>query len=95
MDLGLEGKTVMVSGVTGAIGEAICEAFLREGAVVVALYRGSVDRLSGLYQRAAEAGLDSAAILPLEADLVDGEALEGAVQEVIQARGVTYGEPSD
>lgn len=87
MDLGLSGKTVMVSGVTGAIGEAICEAFLREGAVVVALHRGGRERLAGLLGRTADAGLDPAAILPVETDLTDGDALEEAVDSVIGARG--------
>lgn len=34
MDLGLKDKVVVVTGSTGGIGEAIVEAFLREGARV-------------------------------------------------------------
>ena len=39
MELGLENKVVVISGATGAIGKAICKAFLEEGAILVPLYR--------------------------------------------------------
>ena len=41
MDLGLESKKVLITGASQGIGRAISEAFLREGASVVLVSRGS------------------------------------------------------
>jgi len=87
VDLGLEGKTVLVTGASGAIGEAVCEAFVREGAVVAALHRGSEERLEPLRARLDAAGLAADALLPIAADLTDGDAVEAAVSGLLDARG--------
>jgi len=79
MDLGLEGKTVIVSGVTGAIGESICEGFLREGAAVVALHRGGEERLGPFKQRLKAEGVDVGRLTSVEADITDAEACEAAI----------------
>ena len=55
MDLGLESKKVLITGASQGIGEAISEAFLREGASVVLVSRGSKKlfslekKLQGIY----------------------------------------------
>jgi len=39
MKLGLENKTVIITGATGGIGRSICSAFLNEGSVLIPFYR--------------------------------------------------------
>ena len=44
MDLGLEGKVAIVTGGSGGIGSAVCEAFAKEGANVVVNYYGDWEK---------------------------------------------------
>jgi 3-oxoacyl-[acyl-carrier protein] reductase len=49
MDLALKEKVVVISGCNGGIGEALCKAFLEEGAKVAGLYRGDKSKVQHLY----------------------------------------------
>ena len=66
MDLGLKGKTALVTGSTGGIGLEIARSLAREGARVVVngRTRESVDRAIGELRH----GLGDAALEPLVAD---------------------------
>lgn len=57
MDYGLQDKVVVITGANGGIGEGLCKAFLEEGAVVVGLCRGSVEKLAPLAEWAMQRGL--------------------------------------
>ncbi len=48
MNLELNSKVVLVTGSNGGIGSSIVKSFLEEGAIVVALVRGSVEKLKEL-----------------------------------------------
>ncbi|MBT4791806.1 MAG: SDR family oxidoreductase, partial [Halobacteriovoraceae bacterium] len=39
----MKNKVIIVTGANGGIGQEICMSFLREGSVVVALYRGKIE----------------------------------------------------
>ncbi len=82
MDLGLEGKCVVVTGGSKGIGFACVEAFLREGARVVAVSRSRANL------DAALARLPSGArVVAVAADLVRAEEAERMAAEAERAFG--------
>jgi 3-oxoacyl-[acyl-carrier protein] reductase len=85
MDLELEGDVVVVTGATGGIGGAICRAFLREGSVVVPVYRSPIDKLRPLFDWARDEGIPDDAIVPVEIELSDSASSRSGV-EAIMAR---------
>jgi NAD(P)-dependent dehydrogenase (short-subunit alcohol dehydrogenase family) len=78
MDLGLAGKTAIVTGGSGGIGRGLVLEFAREGANVV-----SVDQDSGdhLVEEAKRQGLFGT-IVPLEADITDRRSVDAMVAAV-------------
>lgn len=80
MDLGLGGKTALVSASSGGIGEAIATSLAREGARVVVNGRSPASVQAALARiRDAVPGAD---LVPLVADLGGAEGCEAAVREV-------------
>jgi len=81
----LSGQTILVTGATGAIGQAICRALVAEGARVVAQYgrnRGAAEALLAVLGQAAR-------ILP--ADLSDPQAPTALWQAAVAAEGRVTG----
>jgi 3-oxoacyl-[acyl-carrier protein] reductase len=83
MDLGLEGKRVLVTGGTGGIGRAVVRAFAAEGAHLAFTYRTSADAANTL---AASLGNGPRA-LPVRYDLADTASIASAIAEVESAWG--------
>ncbi|HEX4956523.1 MAG TPA: SDR family NAD(P)-dependent oxidoreductase [Thermoanaerobaculia bacterium] len=65
MDSGLRGTSVLVTGASGGIGQAICRAFAEEGARVAIHYRSQREVAE---QLAADLGTEH---IPVQADLTD------------------------
>ena len=85
MDLGLAGKSVLVSGSTRGIGRAIAEAFLREGARVAVTGRdGQQVEAMVRDQRAA---FGDQAVTGIAGDLVAPEQAQAAVARTVEAFG--------
>lgn len=85
MDLGLSGKTVIVTGGSRGIGAGTCEVFAREGANVVIDYRASADRAEALAERLrATYGVGA---ITVKADLCSEEDIVGLVRQGIEAFG--------
>jgi 3-oxoacyl-[acyl-carrier protein] reductase len=97
MDLGLDGRTALVSASSGGIGEAIALALAREGARVVVNGRGD----AGVAQAMARirARVPGAALQPLAADLGTREGCDAAIARVdavdILVNNLGIYEPSD
>jgi 3-oxoacyl-[acyl-carrier protein] reductase len=79
MDLGLEGKGVLVTGGAGGIGSAIVRAFAADGARVAVHYNSSREAAAAL---AAEAGG-----VALQADLTDEASADALVPAAVAALG--------
>lgn len=79
MDLGFEGKGVLVTGGAGGIGTAVCRAFAAEGAKVVVHYRSSEEAAKGL---ASEIGG-----VALGADLRDPAAVDALFAQAVDRLG--------
>jgi NAD(P)-dependent dehydrogenase (short-subunit alcohol dehydrogenase family) len=75
MDLGLKGKTALVTGATQGIGKATAVALAREGARVALVARG----LEGLERCAEEIEAAGGKVLPIQADVTRVEDLEKVV----------------
>jgi NAD(P)-dependent dehydrogenase (short-subunit alcohol dehydrogenase family) len=78
----LSGKVAVITGATGALGSAVVERFLAEGARVHAVYL-SDERAEALRERIGQAGK---AVLH-KADLTDEQAVNALFDEVIAAEG--------
>jgi 3-oxoacyl-[acyl-carrier protein] reductase len=97
MDLALDGLTVLVTGGSGGIGQAVCRAFAAEGARVAVHYhanREAAEKLAAELPGAVAVGAD----LTTEdgaAAAVDGAAgTLGAVDVCVHAAGVWPAEPA-
>jgi len=79
----LKGKKAIVTGASKGIGNAVAEAFLRNGAVVYAISRSEGD-LEKLKTAAAEAGTE---VFFKAADVSDEAAITAVVKEIIKESG--------
>ena len=79
MDLGLKGRTVLVTGASSGIGAAIARAYAAEGARVALTYR---DDGAGGERLARELGADQDSAMALRYSLADPGTVESAVEEV-------------
>jgi 3-oxoacyl-[acyl-carrier protein] reductase len=83
MDLGLEGKRVLVTGGTGGIGRAVVRSFAAEGAHVAFTYCASADAASAL---ASSLG-GGVRTLAVRYDLADAGSIADAVAQIDTAWG--------
>lgn len=81
MDTDLSGKTVLITGASGGIGQATARAFAAEGARLALHYHSNAAAAEEL------AGEVSELSLPLQADLRDEGAVEALYAHAIQAFG--------
>jgi NAD(P)-dependent dehydrogenase (short-subunit alcohol dehydrogenase family) len=86
MDLGLQNEVVLISGSTGGIGTALCEAFLEEKAVIVPLYRNQA-KYEILHQRLLSKGFSEERIFPQEVDLGSTRSVDAMVRNVKKQLG--------
>lgn len=78
MDLGLKGKTVIITGGSGGIGHGLVAEFAREGANVISASR-DVATGEKIAARAKEQGL-SGAVLPVKTDVTDPASIEAMLK---------------
>jgi len=83
MELELVNKVVVVTGATGGIGKYICQAFLKEGAIVIPLYRHK-DKLDQLYEWLADDIEDESSFAPQQVDIEDTTSIKKVVFSVIK-----------
>ncbi len=84
MDLGLDGRVVLVTGGGGGAGPTIVDAFAAEGAAVAVHYRASADRAEEAASRVRERG---GRALAVQADLDDTGSVEAMVERVTRELG--------
>lgn len=84
MDLGLKGKTVLVTGATQGIGKSVARLFAAEGAKVALTYRGQKDKADAVAADITKAG---GRALPLYLDLGDDDSLRACVAETEKQLG--------
>ncbi|MCX2748357.1 SDR family NAD(P)-dependent oxidoreductase [Arthrobacter sp. MI7-26] len=82
MELGLEGRTVIITGAASGIGRACARAFAAEGASIALI---DIDYDAGSFLQRELAAGGSCMFVP--ADITDAGQLESAVQSVAQAFG--------
>jgi 3-oxoacyl-[acyl-carrier protein] reductase len=87
VDLELADRVVVVTGANGGIGEAVCRAFLREGSTVVPVYRGSVEKLRPLLDRACAEGMPADALAPAQIELSDAASSRSGVDAIVSRHG--------
>ena len=80
----LSGRTVLVAGATGGIGEGMTLALLRQGATVVATGRGK-ERLAGLADYARASGPGTGTLITETVDVGDADS------DTVRARLSSYG----
>jgi 3-oxoacyl-[acyl-carrier protein] reductase len=85
MDLQLQNKVVIVTGATGAIGTGICQAFLKEDALVIPFYRGQISKLELLYQWMKENDIGTEKVFPVEVDLESVDSMRSGVDSVLES----------
>jgi 3-oxoacyl-[acyl-carrier protein] reductase len=76
-------KTVLVTGGSQGLGRDIALAFAAEGAFVFVGYRSHDEEAEGVVRALKDRGGDGA---PVKLDVRDGQAVEGAIREVLAAR---------
>ncbi len=84
MDLGLNGRVVLVTGASGDIGGAIARAFAREGALVAAGWHRGEERARALVDSIVQAGGKGVTV---QIDQRDQEAVQAAVRQVERELG--------
>jgi len=87
MDLELKDKVVIVSGASGGIGMAICNEFLREGSIVVALFRGKEEKLNELKAWATKNNIGEEKIFPVEMDISNETSVNAGIAVVMKQFG--------
>lgn len=81
MDLGLKDKIVIISGATGGIGTAICNAFLNEGAIIIPLFRNEAKyEILSAYLNLQ--GFNADKIFPQKIDMSDSKSIENVVKNI-------------
>jgi len=81
MHLDLQNEVVLISGSTGGIGTALCEAFLEEDAIVVPLYRNP-EKYEILHQRLLSKGFRDDRIFAQNVDLGSNLSIDSMVRNV-------------
>jgi 3-oxoacyl-[acyl-carrier protein] reductase len=87
MELGLTGRTAIVTGASKGIGKAIAQGFAAEGANLVLLARGA-DLLNQTAAQLREAS--GVRVLPLPADVTDAEQVNAAAEAAAQHFGTLH-----
>jgi 3-oxoacyl-[acyl-carrier protein] reductase len=89
VDLGLEGRVVLITGAGGGAGPAIARAFAAEGALVALHGRtpGTTDAPSRAEVSANEIAADGARAVAVHADLTSRDAVDGMVARVREELG--------
>ncbi|HLE09772.1 MAG: hypothetical protein A2504_11355 [Bdellovibrionales bacterium RIFOXYD12_FULL_39_22] len=87
MDLALQNKIVAITGCNGGIGVAATISFLKEGAKVVGLYRESISKLSEIFTRISELGLNEKHFMPIEVDINSTTSIQEAIKKIIAEWG--------
>ncbi|HMJ34256.1 MAG TPA: SDR family oxidoreductase [Baekduia sp.] len=89
MDLGLNGRTALVTGGSKGIGYAVAQLLRREGANVAILARDA-GQLEAAAQRLRDEGDGSGAVLAVPGDLKEPEQAEAAVSRVVERFGALH-----
>lgn len=83
----LQGKTVMVTGATGAIGSAICYRLVTEGAIVGVCGR-SQDKINKVIQHIDSSKKENIGlVMPVILDVTDVSSIDSAFDEFIRMHG--------
>lgn len=80
----LENKTALITGCNRGIGRCILEAFVKEGASVIACTRTINDELTKFYQQLAEQ--NGILIYPIRMDLSDQDSIKQGMKEVSELK---------
>lgn len=83
----LEGRTIVITGGTGALGNAIVRACVDAGATVAMLCRDTLRGETAI----SDSGLDRKRVTCYAADVLDKEALRSATVEIGKRHGEVYG----